>query len=1523
MNQKEQLQGHGYFRKKKWAKGLATGITLGTAITFVGAGVVSADETTETVNTQPEITITSDSNATNLSDTQADNSEAHDDLATQSGTQSGNMTNSVTSDTLNQAVTEAEKAGVEVAQGSTVTHDSLSDAQADLNSQNQAVTDATNTQKAVDSQAAKAQEAAKQAGVTITPSEGKPYTDLNQATADAKAQTDNLTTVTNAQNQVNDQLPKAIESATQSGVKVTVKAGTKTTDAKKALEELSKQVASLNKAKETQHTITTTTARALEEAKKAGVTINAAKGNSYTDLEKALADAKAQIAKLTEFKNTQTTANQAIQSATEAAKQAGVSIAKGDTKTYSSAEEAKSDSAKQVSSLNQATATQKEADKTIADLTKQASDAGLDLTKGDSKSYGSVSEAKADLVKQQEALTKAKDAKTSAENQNKANDKAAKDAQDKANQVISDAISKATASGTTVTNTGTIETTVAEAQKIAQAQVDKINEVVAKNEQIQKENADKKTAYETQKAHIDAINKAEFDKYKLTYTGDYAKDKATADKFNADEIERVKHQTEEFNDKFTALNNQNALNPTDGWVANVGANGFTQSGTSQFKKAQTVGEYELVATGSLEPGKSTVYIKKADGSIVDKNHIIKNINWNNVAPEGPSLEGNIGLDWAGAYHYNDNGTTTQIWKGKISNWYRIPQAITMLDGSVHDAYVLFHKDNSGLNSPADEVVFWNQDGAINVIDGYRMGVNDQSDAVRTVIRVDAPENEQNYLWISLLGDFDMGQYLQAENNVVTLGVGGGFATNSGVAGNPIAVDENLGGNYGLNYGYNALDGFHSAPDGVVLIAQYGREYSTVIRNTPGGNASAVARADFGSDARVDTIPSPEPPKSITISNIDKPTYKDPLTTSVNTVHITPNTVTIPKAVSLHEVNLNASTHDIKLATATNPITLETTVNTPALAANVHDITLKTAVHPVQVTQKPTNTKAVVNNDKVDINGKTVAKGSTVQWVLKNNKLLAGRKEITAVVMNDPFPAGFEVDSEATAKANADYYTLKITEDGAYQLVGTAKLLSVLNANRNQDVDVPVFTFVGKPLNDKAHYDNTFETIYTTASGYYKVVSNTPSIDTPDNPNPTKTVMDKAGTDINGKTSFDKDVTFHLTTDYSPYVNTVVDVETMAKAAGIYDDTDDTTVNPDVTKATVTDSEGNDITSQGTFYDIEAGQPIPEELQIFLDGTHLTPDGEFVVWIPNDLKDYYQNYVLTGNNVTVNLPVEVIAKAGETAENTFVQVEFGNGYQSNLVFVKVPDVSPEKHAIDKNGTVLDGQEVGLNQVFNYKLDGVTVQKDHDTLWQYDGKDKLDLEHDRYTGNWKGVITGTEYTAKEDMTLPYDVITEDGNLIKAGDTIAVGTSYHFIFEFDQDTNDDFINQIVKVTWDAEKGEWAYSIDKDFLNSLGVEGTFDADFWLEVERIKDGEVINFFTNTINGRELIAKVTTYTDPEPEEPAPATPQPPQEVPTVQASALPTTGESTSPLSILASLAGLAMMALGLLGIRRKEKEGN
>ena len=234
------------------------------------------------------------------------------------------------------------------------------------------------------------------------------------------------------------------------------------------------------------------------------------------------------------------------------------------------------------------------------------------------------------------------------------------------------------------------------------------------------------------------------------------------------------------------------------------------------------------------------------------------------------------------------------------------------------------------------------------------------------------------------------------------------------------------------------------------------------------------------------------------------------------------------------------------------------------------------------------------------------------------------------------------------------------------------------------------------------------------------------------------------------------------------------------------------------------------------------------------------------------------------------------------------------------------MKPEKHALDHkdNSKVRDGQEIKIGEYLRYLLDGVTVPAKHDTLYQYDGIDMLDLKHDRYTGNWSGIIRGTEYVAEKDLVLPYDVVLSDGKVVKAGDKIAKGASYTFQFEFDQSTNSDFINKIVKVTWNEQDGKWAYTIDKEFLNSLGVQGTFDADFYIEVERIASGQVENTFVNIVNGQEMEAKVITHT-PEPEKPQePNNPS------------LPNTGTASSMLGFVGT--GILSM-LGLVGIKRKK----
>ena len=279
------------------------------------------------------------------------------------------------------------------------------------------------------------------------------------------------------------------------------------------------------------------------------------------------------------------------------------------------------------------------------------------------------------------------------------------------------------------------------------------------------------------------------------------------------------------------------------------------------------------------------------------------------------------------------------------------------------------------------------------------------------------------------------------------------------------------------------------------------------------------------------------------------------------------------------------------------------------------------------------------------------------------------------------------------------------------------------------------------------------------------------------------------------------------------------------------------------------------------------------------------------------------------------------------------------YHYNFFTVVPKPKQPEKHALDKTGKkVLDGKEVQMGELIQYLLDGSMIPERHHTLSQYDGLDKLDTKHDRYTGNWKGIIKGTEYTAEKELVLPYDVTLKDGKVVKAGDKIAKDSSYAFTFEFNQGTNSEFIKKLVTVKWDDKGGQWSYVINQDFLNSLGIKGTFDADFYIEVERIAAGAVENTFVNIANKQEMTAKVTTHTPepPKPEEPKKEEPKPepkleqpkkeePKPEPKTPESpnpqepknpSLPNTGTASSMLPVVGMILGL----LSLAGLRKYKK---
>ena len=443
--------------------------------------------------------------------------------------------------------------------------------------------------------------------------------------------------------------------------------------------------------------------------------------------------------------------------------------------------------------------------------------------------------------------------------------------------------------------------------------------------------------------------------------------------------------------------------------------------------------------------------------------------------------------------------------------------------------------------------------------------------------------------------------------------------------------------------------------------------------------------------------------------------------------------------------------------------------------------------------------------------------------------------------------------------------------------------------------------------------------------------------TPSTPKPVKAITDNFGNNIDGANTFDKNVKFSLTTDYKPYSTFTADSKTHGKTWAMVDDVQDGAYMVDDNKITMKDSTGKDVKDLFNMYHVLSEKERTQEIQNILKEAGLNPKGEFYMFVAKDSASFYKNYVRQAKNITIDLPAHLLVEKGQIVKNDFNQIDFGNGYVSNLVTVQVPNLKPEKHALDHkdNSKVRDGQEIQIGEYLRYLLDGVTVPAKHDTLYQYDGIDKLDVRHDRYTGNWSGIIRGSEYLAEKDLVLPYDVVLADGKVVKAGDQIVKGSAYAFKFEFDQSTNSDFIKKIVKVTWNEKDGKWAYTIDKEFLNSLGVQGTFDADFYIEVERIASGKVENKFVNIVNGQEMEAKVVTHTpevpnSPElPKLPNPVKPTEPSKTvepsksvesvkqeQSVELKELPNTGTDASSLGLI----GTAILSvLGLAGLKRKK----
>ncbi|MCB2830824.1 SspB-related isopeptide-forming adhesin [Streptococcus dysgalactiae] len=552
------------------------------------------------------------------------------------------------------------------------------------------------------------------------------------------------------------------------------------------------------------------------------------------------------------------------------------------------------------------------------------------------------------------------------------------------------------------------------------------------------------------------------------------------------------------------------------------------------------------------------------------------------------------------------------------------------------------------------------------------------------------------------------------------------------------------------------------------------------------------------------------------------------------------------------------------------------------------------VHPVQVKQTPTNVKSVTNSDQVNIDGQLVPKGSTVTWELVNTSLKAGRQDITSYELTDPLPDGFELDVTATQTLSPDW-VITTDEAGKVSLKASQTLLDDLNAKRDQDVEVPKVSLVGRLLNDAGTYHNTFKTVVTTPTGSYTVISNTPVIYTPgndpktprnpggDNPTPhdnliqpTKTIVDDKGQSIDVKSVLpNSTLTYVAKQDFDQYKGMTAAKESVMKGFIYVDDYKDEAIDGhSLVVNAIKAANGDDVTNLLEMRHVLSQDTLDDKLKALIKASGISPVGEFYMWVAKDPAAFYKAYVQKGLDITYNLSFKLKQefKKGDITNQTY-QLDMGNGYYGNVVVNHLPELTVHKEVLDQDGKSIQNGTVKIGDEVTYKLEGWVVPSNRGyDLTEYKFVDQLQHTHDLYQ--------------KDKVFATVDLTLSDGTIIPKGTDLAKYT---------------------ETVYNKETGHYELAFKADFLAQIPRTSEFGADAFVVVKRIKAGDVANEYTLYVNGNPVKSnKVTTHT-PEPSQPV-----------TPKAPALPSTGEQG--VSVLTVLGAALLSLLGIVGVKKRQQ---
>ncbi|MGY3707473.1 GbpC/Spa domain-containing protein [Granulicatella adiacens] len=563
--------------------------------------------------------------------------------------------------------------------------------------------------------------------------------------------------------------------------------------------------------------------------------------------------------------------------------------------------------------------------------------------------------------------------------------------------------------------------------------------------------------------------------------------------------------------------------------------------------------------------------------------------------------------------------------------------------------------------------------------------------------------------------------------------------------------------------------------------------------------------------------------------------------------------------------------------------------TPPAVPTVHFHYFKLAVQP-QVN------KEIRNKDDIDIDKTLVAKQSVVKFQLKTNDLPAGRDETTSFVLVDPLPSGYQFDMEATKDASPGFDVTYIEASHTVIFKATAETLDKFNADLTKSVATIYPTVVGTVLNDGATYTNNFT---LTINEAYGIKSNIVRVTTPgkpndpDNPNNNYIKPHKVNKNENGVVIDNKNVLagsmnyYNLTWDLDQYKGDKSSAETIAKGFFYVDDYPEEALDANLDLVKIKDANDREVTGI-TAKNVKDISELDPHIQDMLKKAGIKPKGAFQLFLADNPQSFYDTYVSKGIDLTIISPMRVkdeMGKIGGKYENKVYQIDFGNGYESNVVVNNVPKVDPKKDVTftldSADNSSVDGQTIGLKKIFNYRLVGGLIPDNHSNeLFEYNFYDDYDQTGDQYTGQYK-------VFAKVDFAL------KDGKVIKAGTDLTQYTTSEV---------------------DEVKGAIAIKFNEDFLRSVSIDSAFQAESYIQMKRIAVGTFENTYINTVNGVTYTSNTVKTTTPKDPTPTNVKDQPKANgsQPSSSQEALPNTGVTDNAYMPLVGLIS-AMTSFGLL----------